>query len=87
MKSTVNSTGWIVTSDSCIGSREMCTRFRRVIDTTFLIRSVTPEVPARGRPCRAAAAPLPRSCLRPFLLPRLRAIIRPALSGARSFRT
>src|SRR5215470_15792726 len=39
MNSTVNSTGWIVTSESCIGSREMCTRFRRVIETTFLARS------------------------------------------------
>ena len=47
MNSTVNSTGWIVTSDSCIGSLEMCTRFLRVIDTTFLACSATPRVTSR----------------------------------------
>ena len=29
--STVNSSGWIVTSESCMGSREMCTMLRRVM--------------------------------------------------------
>ena len=34
MKSTVNRTGWMVTSENCMGSREMCTRLRRVMAQT-----------------------------------------------------
>ncbi len=78
MNSTVNSTGWIVTSDSCIGSREMCTRFRRVIDTTFLTRSATPWVISRV----PAGARWPESCLRSFALAFGRARTRPSLPGA-----
>ena len=39
MNSRVNRTGWMVTSESCMGSREMWMRFRRVRDQTSASRS------------------------------------------------